>query len=65
MPSAPTVGGSSCASMNAESGLWQSSSCEAQLPYICKKPLNDTVEITGIFLPSCASSLKLQFYEFK
>ncbi|ELW47108.1 Lymphocyte antigen 75 [Tupaia chinensis] len=31
--------------MDAESGLWQSFSCEAQLPYVCEKPLNNTVEL--------------------
>uniref|UniRef100_A0A8C9DLR5 Lymphocyte antigen 75 n=1 Tax=Prolemur simus TaxID=1328070 RepID=A0A8C9DLR5_PROSS len=48
-PSASTIGGSSCARMDAESGLWQSFSCEAQLPYVCRKPLNDTVESTDIW----------------
>lgn len=65
MPSAPMmIGGSSCARMDAMSGLWQSFSCEAQLPYVCKKPLNNTVEITGIFFTSlCKLALKLQFCE--
>ncbi|XP_049744742.1 lymphocyte antigen 75 isoform X2 [Elephas maximus indicus] len=49
MPSVPTIGGSSCARMDAESGLWQSFSCEAQLPYVCKKPLNNTVEPTDVW----------------
>ncbi|XP_008843960.1 lymphocyte antigen 75 isoform X1 [Nannospalax galili] len=49
MPSAPIIGGSSCARMDAESGLWQSVSCEAQLPYVCKKPLNNTVEFTDVW----------------
>nr|XP_020037336.1 lymphocyte antigen 75 [Castor canadensis] len=49
MPSAPMIGGSSCARMDAESGLWQSISCEAQLPYVCKKPLNNTAEFTDIW----------------
>ncbi|XP_069351096.1 lymphocyte antigen 75 [Eulemur rufifrons] len=48
-PSASTIGGSSCARMDAESGLWQSFSCEAQLPYVCRKPLNDTVESTDVW----------------
>ncbi|XP_053452482.1 lymphocyte antigen 75 isoform X2 [Nycticebus coucang] len=48
-PSAPTIGGSSCARMDAESGLWQSFSCEAQLPYVCRKPLNNTVELTDVW----------------
>lgn len=47
MPSAPTIGGSSCANMDATSGLWKSFACEAQLPYVCKKPLNNTEELTG------------------
>ncbi|KAG8510443.1 Lymphocyte antigen 75, partial [Galemys pyrenaicus] len=47
--SAPTISGSSCAKMDAESGLWHSFSCEALLPYICKKPLNDSVELTDIW----------------
>ncbi|XP_057361522.1 lymphocyte antigen 75 isoform X1 [Manis pentadactyla] len=51
MPSAPTIGGSSCARMDAMSGLWQSFSCEAQLPYVCKKPLNNTVELTAALPP--------------
>lgn len=45
--SAPMIGGSSCARMDTESGLWRSVSCEAQQPYVCKKPLNNTVELTG------------------
>ncbi|XP_030885758.1 secretory phospholipase A2 receptor [Leptonychotes weddellii] len=50
MPSAPMIiGGSSCARMDAMSGLWQSFSCEAQLPYVCKKPLNNTVELTDVW----------------
>ncbi|XP_054979128.1 lymphocyte antigen 75 isoform X1 [Sorex araneus] len=49
MPSAPTIGGSSCASMIAESGLWQSYSCESQLPYVCKKPLTETVELADVW----------------
>ncbi|XP_016049907.1 lymphocyte antigen 75 isoform X1 [Erinaceus europaeus] len=49
MPSTQTVGGSSCARMDTESGAWQSFSCEAQLPYICKKPLNNTVETTDVW----------------
>ncbi|XP_012583650.1 PREDICTED: lymphocyte antigen 75 [Condylura cristata] len=49
MPSTPTVGGSSCAKMDAESGLWHSFPCEATLPYICKKPLNDSVALTDIW----------------
>ncbi|XP_075385782.1 lymphocyte antigen 75 [Tenrec ecaudatus] len=48
-PSAPTIGRSSCARMEAESGLWQSFSCEAQLPYVCKKPLNTTVEPADVW----------------
>ncbi|XP_003796020.1 lymphocyte antigen 75 isoform X1 [Otolemur garnettii] len=48
-PSAPTIGGSSCARMDAESGLWQSFSCEARLPYVCRKPLNNTVELTDVW----------------
>lgn len=38
--------------MDAYSGLWQSFSCEARLPYVCKKLLNNTVELTGTFLTS-------------
>ncbi|XP_057601089.1 lymphocyte antigen 75 [Hippopotamus amphibius kiboko] len=49
VPSAPIIGGSSCARMDAESGLWQSFSCEAQLPYVCKKLLNNTVELTDVW----------------
>ncbi|XP_072607791.1 lymphocyte antigen 75 isoform X2 [Vulpes vulpes] len=50
MPSAPMIiGGSSCARMDAMSGLWQSFSCEVQLPYVCKKPLNNTVELTDVW----------------
>ncbi|XP_045678245.1 lymphocyte antigen 75 isoform X2 [Phyllostomus hastatus] len=49
MPSAPVIGGSSCAVMDATSGLWQRFSCEAQLPYVCKKSLNNTVELTDIW----------------
>lgn len=64
MPSAPTIGGSSCATMDATSGLWQGSTCEAQLPYICKKALNNTAELTGIFLTFLYKwVLKLQFCE--
>jgi lymphocyte antigen 75 len=60
------IGGSSCARMDAESGLWQSISCEAQLPYVCKKPLNNTAEFTGIFLvPTYKEVLKPQFCEIK
>lgn len=52
--------------MDAVSGLWQSFSCEAQLPYVCKKPLNNTVELTGIFLIYLYKQfLKLQFCEVK
>uniref|UniRef100_A0A8D1FMK7 Lymphocyte antigen 75 n=1 Tax=Sus scrofa TaxID=9823 RepID=A0A8D1FMK7_PIG len=47
--SAPTIGGSSCAKMDAYSGLWQSFSCEARLPYVCKKLLNNTVELTDVW----------------
>ncbi|KAM6178871.1 lymphocyte antigen 75 [Rhynchocyon petersi] len=49
MPSAATLGGSSCARMDADSGQWQSFSCEAQLPYVCKKPLNTTMELTDVW----------------
>ncbi|KAG3274558.1 hypothetical protein H1C71_020147 [Ictidomys tridecemlineatus] len=49
MPKAQIIGGSSCAGMDAESGLWQSISCEAQLSYVCKKPLNNTVELTDVW----------------
>ncbi|KAM4859204.1 lymphocyte antigen 75 isoform 2-T2 [Thomomys bottae] len=49
MPSTSMIGGSSCARMDAESGLWQSTSCAAQLPYVCKKPLNTTMELTDIW----------------
>ncbi|XP_062043209.1 lymphocyte antigen 75 isoform X1 [Lepus europaeus] len=48
-PSAPTLGGSSCVKMDAESGLWQSYSCEVLLPYVCKKPLNNTTELTDVW----------------
>ncbi|XP_066202573.1 lymphocyte antigen 75 isoform X2 [Saccopteryx leptura] len=48
-PSAPLIGGSSCASMDAASGLWRRFSCEAQLPYVCKKSLNNTEEFTDIW----------------
>ncbi|XP_074858195.1 lymphocyte antigen 75 isoform X2 [Carettochelys insculpta] len=33
---------SSCVAMNAASGQWQSYHCETALPYVCKKPLNNT-----------------------
>ncbi|XP_051884144.1 lymphocyte antigen 75 [Pristis pectinata] len=33
---------SSCATMSPNSGPWQTGSCEAALPYICKKPFNQT-----------------------
>ncbi|XP_077010081.1 lymphocyte antigen 75 isoform X1 [Tamandua tetradactyla] len=49
IPSSPTIGGSSCVRMDANSGLWQIFSCEAQLPYVCKKPLHDTVELTDVW----------------
>ncbi|XP_065736988.1 lymphocyte antigen 75 isoform X2 [Phocoena phocoena] len=49
VPSAPVIGRSSCARMDADSGLWQSFSCEAQLPYVCKKLLNNTVELTDVW----------------
>ncbi|XP_067597908.1 lymphocyte antigen 75 isoform X2 [Pseudorca crassidens] len=49
VPSAPIIDRSSCARMDADSGLWQSFSCEAQLPYICKKLLNNTVELTDVW----------------
>ncbi|KAM6174259.1 lymphocyte antigen 75 isoform 1-T1 [Erethizon dorsatum] len=49
MPSAPIIGGSSCARMDAESGLWQMIFCEAELPYICKKPLNNTMELPDVW----------------
>ncbi|XP_068401147.1 lymphocyte antigen 75 isoform X3 [Eschrichtius robustus] len=49
VPSAPIIDRSSCARMDADSGLWQSFSCEAQLPYVCKKLLNNTVELTGVW----------------
>ncbi|XP_040827549.1 lymphocyte antigen 75 [Ochotona curzoniae] len=42
----PALGGSSCVRMNAESGLWESLPCEALLPYVCKKPLNNSTELT-------------------
>ncbi|EPY86900.1 hypothetical protein CB1_000290014, partial [Camelus ferus] len=49
MRSTPTIGGSSCARMDADSGLWQGFSCEAQLPYICKKSLNHTAQLTDVW----------------
>nr|XP_031534326.1 lymphocyte antigen 75 isoform X1 [Vicugna pacos] len=49
MRSTPTIGGSSCARMNADSGLWQGFSCEAQLPYVCKKSLNHTAQLTDVW----------------
>ncbi|XP_036109661.1 lymphocyte antigen 75 isoform X3 [Molossus molossus] len=49
MPSASGIGGSSCAIMDATSGLWQRRSCEAQLPYVCEKSLNTTVELTDVW----------------
>ncbi|XP_036714402.1 lymphocyte antigen 75 isoform X4 [Balaenoptera musculus] len=49
VPRAPIIDRSSCARMDADSGLWQSFSCEAQLPYVCKKLLNNTVELTGVW----------------
>nr|XP_058911335.1 lymphocyte antigen 75 isoform X2 [Kogia breviceps] len=49
VPSAPIIDRSSCARMDADSGLWQSFSCEAQLPYVCKKLLNNTVELTDVW----------------
>ncbi|XP_059961757.1 lymphocyte antigen 75 isoform X3 [Mesoplodon densirostris] len=49
VPSAPIIDRSSCARMDANSGLWQSFSCEAQLPYVCKKLLNNTVELTDVW----------------
>ncbi|KAM7247234.1 hypothetical protein CapIbe_001187 [Capra ibex] len=45
----PTIGRSSCARMDADSGLWQSFSCEARLPYVCEKLLNSTVELTDVW----------------
>ncbi|XP_078259962.1 lymphocyte antigen 75 isoform X1 [Rhinoraja longicauda] len=33
---------SSCAALSSESGRWQARSCEAALPYVCKKPFNQT-----------------------
>nr|XP_012807954.2 lymphocyte antigen 75 [Jaculus jaculus] len=48
-PRAPVIGGSSCARMDTASGLWQSTSCEAQLPYICKKPLTLSLEFTDVW----------------
>ena len=47
--------------MDADSGLWQSFSCEAQLPYVCEKLLNSTVELTGTFLTSSDKGLKISF----
>ncbi|XP_007455042.1 PREDICTED: lymphocyte antigen 75-like isoform X2 [Lipotes vexillifer] len=49
VPSAPIIDRSSCARMDADSGLWQSFSCEAQMPYVCKKLLNNTVELTDVW----------------
>lgn len=57
----PIIGRSSCARMDADSGLWQSFSCEAQLPYVCEKLLNSTVELTGTFLTSSNKGLKIGF----
>ncbi|XP_041487504.1 lymphocyte antigen 75 isoform X2 [Microtus oregoni] len=48
-PVAPMIGGSSCARMDTESGLWRSVSCEAQQPYVCKKPLNKTVSLPDVW----------------
>ncbi|XP_051022070.1 lymphocyte antigen 75 isoform X2 [Acomys russatus] len=48
-PSAPLIGGSSCAKMDTETGLWRSVSCESQQPYVCKKPLNSTAELTDVW----------------
>ncbi|GAB1286358.1 Lymphocyte antigen 75 [Apodemus speciosus] len=48
-PVASLIGGSSCARMDTESGLWQSVSCESQQPYICKKPLNNPVELPDVW----------------
>ncbi|OWK00098.1 LY75, partial [Cervus elaphus hippelaphus] len=45
----PTIGRSSCARMDADSGLWQSFSCEARLPYVCEKLLNSTAELTDVW----------------
>lgn len=53
------IGGSSCARMDTESGLWRSVSCETQQPYVCKKPLNETVTLPGALLAS--SSVQISF----
>ncbi|XP_077176073.1 lymphocyte antigen 75 [Paroedura picta] len=37
-----SLDGTSCAVMNAYTGLWMSYPCEVPLPYVCKKQLNST-----------------------
>ncbi|XP_075465385.1 LOW QUALITY PROTEIN: lymphocyte antigen 75 [Ascaphus truei] len=38
--------GTSCGILSVDTGQWRSSHCETSLPYICKKKLNATYEIT-------------------
>ncbi|XP_039349521.1 lymphocyte antigen 75 [Mauremys reevesii] len=42
MQNVSPLDGSSCVAMNAASGQWQSYHCGTALPYVCKKPLNNT-----------------------
>ncbi|KAM9033198.1 lymphocyte antigen 75 isoform X2 [Sarcophilus harrisii] len=49
IPSSPTIGGSSCVIMNAESGQWHSFPCEAQFPYVCKKQLNESSRSSDVW----------------
>ncbi|XP_039769071.1 lymphocyte antigen 75 [Ornithorhynchus anatinus] len=49
MPGPPNIGSSSCTKMSAKSREWQSFPCDAVLPYICKKQLNNTVELPDVW----------------
>ncbi|XP_025055752.1 lymphocyte antigen 75, partial [Alligator sinensis] len=42
MQNSSPLGGSSCVTMDATFGQWQSFHCDTPLPYICRKPFNNT-----------------------
>ncbi|XP_061464651.1 lymphocyte antigen 75 [Rhineura floridana] len=49
MQDSSPLDGSGCAAMNANKGDWMSYPCENKLPYVCKKPFNNTkLEFPGV-----------------
>ncbi|XP_075036883.1 lymphocyte antigen 75 [Mixophyes fleayi] len=42
IPAFTVLDGSSCGTLNVDSGQWKALTCDASLPYICKKRVNDT-----------------------